>query len=183
MPPKPILSKTDILNVAVQLVRNDGISGLNARSLAAALDCSTKPLFRIYRNMDDLKTDVIAELDNYYNSFMDRRMTEENRLLSQGIAYVEFARGEKQIFNTLFMNRTMSGSSLQDIANAEWNRPSIENAGRVTGLPIDKAERLFINFWLYSHGIATQIVSNGINISADEIEGLLATAFKQFSME
>lgn len=80
--------------------------------------------------MEELKRDIIAELDAYYNSFMECRMTENNRLLSQGIAYIEFARTEKMIFNTLFMNRTMEGASLRGIVHAEWNRRSIENAGK-----------------------------------------------------
>lgn len=181
MPPKPIISKQDIINAAIQLVRDDGMDCVNARSLASALTCSTKPLFRIYKNMEELKSDIIAELDAYYNSFMECRMTENNRLLSQGIAYIEFARTEKMIFNTLFMNRTMEGSSLQDIVHAEWNRRSIENAQAITGLSIEKAEMLFINIWLYSHGIATQIVSNGIDISLDTVTELLNNAFKQFS--
>ena len=182
MPPKPLVDRQDILEVAIQLVREEGEGSINARSLANALGCSTRPLFRIYRNMDELKADVKTQLDLYYNSFMESRMTETNRLLSQGIAYVEFALKEKRIFNALFMNRTMAGSSLQDIIHAQWTRASIENAKKVTGLPMEEAEMLFIHFWLYSHGIATQIVSNGIDIPMDEVQRLLEHAFARFSI-
>ena len=181
MPPKPIISKQDIINAAIQLVRENGINCINARSLANTLNCSTKPLFRIYKNMDELKGDIIAEMDAYYNSFMNSRMTEENRLLSQSIAYIEFARNEKMIFTTLFMNRTMAGLSLHDIIHAEWNQASIENAKTITGLPTDKAEMLFVNIWLYAHGIATQIVTNGIDMPLDSVTKLLISAFEKFS--
>ncbi len=165
MPPTPIITKQDILNAGIQLIRENGIRSVNARSLAKSLSCSTKPLFRIYKNMEELKKDIKKELDIYYNDFMEKNMTNENRLLSQGISYIEFARSEKMIFSSLFMNMTMAGSSLQDIIHAEWNRTSIENAKALTGLSTEKAEMLFINFWLYSHGIATQIVSNDIDLS------------------
>lgn len=89
MPSKPIISKQDIINAAIQLVRVDGMGCVNARSLAGALTCSTKPLFRIYKNMEELKRDIIAELDAYYNSFMECRMTENNRLLSQGTSFMQ----------------------------------------------------------------------------------------------
>lgn len=110
-------------------------------------------------------------------------MRDDNRLLSQSIAYIEFARKEKNIFNTLFMNKTMKGASLEDIINADWNRLSIENAKLVTGLPMDKAEMLFINVWLYSHGIATQIVSNDILMSPATVTDLMTEAFKKFSAD
>ncbi|EIP8297712.1 hypothetical protein LT264_002838 [Listeria innocua] len=72
---------------------------------------------------------------------------------------------------------------MQDIIHAEWNRESIENVKAITELPMDKAEMLFINIWLYSHGIATQIVSNGINMSLETVTKLLTNAFKQFSID
>ena len=183
MPPTPIITKQDILNGEIQLIRENGIRRVNARSLAKSLSCSTKPLFRIYKNMEALKKDIKKELDIYYNDFMEKNMTNENRLLSQGISYIEFARSEKMIFSSLFMNMTMAGSSLQDIIHAEWNRASIENAKALTGLSTEKAEMLFINFWLYSHGIATQIVSNDIDIPLDLVKKLLKNAFNRFSLE
>ena len=183
MPPTPIITKQDILNAGIQLIRENGIRSVNARSLAKSLSCSTKPLFRIYKNMEELKKDIKKELDIYYNDFMEKNMTNENRLLSQGISYIEFARSEKMIFSSLFMNMTMAGSSLQDIIHAEWNRTSIENAKALTGLSTEKAEMLFINFWLYSHGITTQIVSNDIDIPLDLVKKLLKNAFNRFSLE
>ena len=85
---KPIITKQDIINAAIQLVRENGISSVNARNLAKTLNCSTKPLFRIYTNMDEIKEDIKIELDNYYNSFMESKINDENRLLSQGLAYI-----------------------------------------------------------------------------------------------
>ena len=183
MPPKPIVNKQNIMDAAIQLVRKNGMDSINARSLAKVLGCSTRPLFRVYPNMSELKRDVKIELDRYYNSFMEQRMTDENRLLSQGIAYIEFARREKMIFNALFMSMTMAGSSLQEIIHAQWNRASIENVKMITGLSTDKSEMLFVNCWLYSHGIAAQIVSNDISISSDKVTELMTDAFKRFSME
>ena len=89
MPPNPTTNKEAILSAAISLVREHGMESVNARSIASVLNCSTKPLFRIYKNMDALKQDVIVQLNIYYNAFMEARMSDNNRLLSQGIAYVE----------------------------------------------------------------------------------------------
>lgn len=180
MPPKPGVSREDVLNEAVALVRESGFERINARALAERLGCSTRPLFRLYRGMDDLKADVKKRLDELYEEFMETRMQEENRLLTQGIAYVEFARKEKEIFRALFLTRTMEGQSLGDIVQAEWNQHSIENARQVTGLSRKAAERLFLNIWLYSHGIASQILSNGIDLPHEYAERLMKQAFDSF---
>ena len=183
MPPKPIIDKNNVMEAAIQLVREKGMDSINARSLAKILGCSTRPLFRIYPNMNELKKDVKVELDRYYNTFMENRIDSENSLLSQGIAYIEFARREKMIFNALFMSMTMAGSSLQDIIHADWNRASIENVKKITGLSTSESEMVFINCWLFSHGIATQLVSNDISISFDKVTELMTNAFKKFSMD
>ena len=183
MPPKPLISRGDIIKAAVGLVRERGIENINARSLANALNCSTRPLFRIYRNMEELKGDVFEELNNYYTCYMDSEMISENKLINQCINYIQFAQKEPIIFSILFMSKAIKGLSIQDIILTEKNEFLIEDIIDITGLPIDKASNLVINMWFYSHGIATQIVSNGIVISSKEITTLIENTFKRFSLD
>ena len=181
MPPSPTVSKDEVINAAVELVRAGGLESVNARSLAAALGCSTRPLFRLYHRMDDLKQDVVAELNRIYNAFMDTRMTDDDRLASQGAAYVEFARCEPRIFDELFMNRCMEGASLAEVAAAPWNQATIENVRCVWGMTRADAEAVFINVWLFSHGLATQIASNHVDIDAATARRLIEDACSCFA--
>ncbi len=180
MPPKPEITREQVMEAGVALVREQGIESVNARSLAKKLGRSTQPLFRLYENMEALKAALRLAMDRVYDEFMKVRIQPENRLLTQGMAYVEFARAEKQIFRALFLTRNMAGSSLGEIARAKWNRETIENAGQITGLPEKGAEQLFLNFWLYSHGIASQILSNEIDLPQKKAEELLKNAFEAF---
>lgn len=181
MPPKAAVSREDILGAGIGLVRKGGLGCVNARSLAAALGCSTQPVFRVYKNMAQLFAELRDAMDAVYDGFMKERIREENRLLTQAAGYVEFARQERHIFNALFMHLTMAGASLEDILAAPWNQASIENAARVTGLDRDGARALFINVWLYSHGMAAQIVANQIDLPQEQAERLLADAFWKFA--
>ena len=45
MPPRARISKELILNAALRITCEEGFEAVNARSLAAALGCSTRPLF------------------------------------------------------------------------------------------------------------------------------------------
>ncbi len=181
MPPQPKLTRDAAIAAAVELVRASGLESVNARSLAARLDTSTKPLFRLYTGMDELKRHLIDELNVYYNAYMDERMTDDNRLVSQGIAYISFARTEPHIFNALFMNRTMAGSTLQGVSEAEWNRATIENVQAVAGGTDADARAIFLKVWLFSHGIATQIVSCEIDIPDGTVAELVEDAFWRFA--
>ena len=181
MPPTPAVTRTDVLDAAVRQVRAGGLESVNARGLASELGCSTRPLFRLWSSMADLKHDVVAELDRLYNAFMDERMTDENRLVSQGAAYIEFARREPRIFNELFMNRCMEGAALADIAAAPWNQPTIENVRKACNMTRAQAEAVFLNVWLFSHGLATQIASNHLDVDAQTAACLVAEAYASFS--
>ena len=55
MPPKVKIAKEDIVNAAVELVRQYGPQALNARELAARLCCSTQPIFSNFATMDELR--------------------------------------------------------------------------------------------------------------------------------
>ena len=57
----PFTVTVDLLEgctTALQLLREKGEDALTARSLADALNCSTRPLFTLWANMDELKHDL-----------------------------------------------------------------------------------------------------------------------------
>ncbi len=70
MPPKTIVSKEDVLCSSLALIREQGFDSLNARNIAQKLNCSTNPLFRIYKNMDELKKEVYQEAERYYEKYL-----------------------------------------------------------------------------------------------------------------
>ena len=45
MPPKVKITKDDIIQTTLDLLRKNGDAAINARSLASALNCSTQPIF------------------------------------------------------------------------------------------------------------------------------------------
>lgn len=55
MPPKIRVEKEDIIKAAAEIVREKGISSLNARAVAAKLGVSTQPIFSNYSTMEELK--------------------------------------------------------------------------------------------------------------------------------
>ena len=180
MPPT-IIHRDEIINTSFEIIRKDGWEAINARHIAKNIGSSTKPIFRIYKNMEALKSDLIDELNKYYNQFMELRISDENYLLTQGIAYIEFARIEGNIFNILFMHNTCIGQSIEEILNAEWNQKTLDNIIAITNCSQKEAKSIFRDVWLYSHGIATQIVANHLNITEKDSKSLMINAFRCFA--
>ena len=74
MPPKVRITKEEIVHMAVELVRGKGEQALNARSIAAALGCSTQPVFSNFATMEQLQLAVIEKAQEIYNAYTRNRL-------------------------------------------------------------------------------------------------------------
>ena len=67
MPPKSKINKQDILTSSLEIIRKSGFEEVNARSIAKEMNCSTNPIFRVYKNMDELKEELIEDINTIEN--------------------------------------------------------------------------------------------------------------------
>ena len=59
MPPKAKVTREMILQTVFQITREQGFEAVNARSIAESLNCSTRPIFTCYENMEELKKEFL----------------------------------------------------------------------------------------------------------------------------
>ncbi len=178
MPAIKELSKDHIVKVAVKMVNDKGWDSVNARSLASALKVSTKPLYRIYKNMDEIKEDIYKEISHQYDEFITSRVDNKKALITLCIAYVEFAQEYKNLFISLFLSNNLKWKSLENVLDEKWNQSTIINLVNKHGYSFEEAKNLFMNMWLYANGLATLIATNEIKIDEKEILVRLVKTYK-----
>lgn len=122
MPPKFKFTKEQIITAALNVTRKNGITGLTARELAAELGSSAKPIFGLFQNMEEVQNEVIAAANTLYQSYIQKGMADSkySPYKSSGIAYIQFAKEEKELFKLLFM-RDRTGERIEE--NREEIRP------------------------------------------------------------
>ncbi len=169
MPAVVELSKDRIVKVAVKMVNESGWGSVNARSLAARLKVSTKPLYRIYANMDEIKEDIYKEISRQYDEFLTSRIDSKKALLTLCIAYVEFALEYKNLFISLFLSNNLKWKSIENVLDEKWNQSTIINLVNKHGYSFEEAKNLFMNMWLYANGLATLIATNDITMDDQEV--------------
>lgn len=172
------ITKEQIISVAVKMVVENGWESINARSLAKSLGISTKPLYRIYNNMDEIKNDTIKEISRLYDEFLTSRIDSKKALLTLCIAYVEFAQEYKKLFVSLFLSNNLKWQSVENVLDEKWNQSTIVNLVNKHGYSFDEAKSLFLNLWLYANGLATLIATNEITIDGNEILVRLVKMYK-----
>ena len=74
MPPKVKVTKEAIVAAAVDIVRSSGAQAINARTVAAALNCSTQPVFSNFATMDELRFAVVEKADELCGEYIQKEI-------------------------------------------------------------------------------------------------------------
>ena len=177
MPPKFKFTKEQIIDSAVNVVRKNGSSGLTARSLAAELGSSAKPIFGLFQNMEEVQKEVIKAADKLYQSFLQKSMTDNKYppYKASGIAYIQFAKEEKELFKLLFM-RDRTGEKLEE--NREELRPILTIIMNNLKINEDDAFLCHMEAWIYAHGIATMVATSYLDWDIEFINKALTDAYE-----
>lgn len=78
---KETITKDEILNAAFEMARQDGFAQVSARTLAAKAGCSTQPIFRVYKNMEELGEDLFGKATNFLMNIVQKPPRSARRLL------------------------------------------------------------------------------------------------------
>lgn len=181
MAAKSIITKEELLKVALKMVSENGLDSINARDLAKEAGISTKPIYRIYSSLDDLKTDVNNIIRKEYDEFIIKRVDNKNALITLCVAYIEFAQMHKNYFRSMFLSNNLKWKSVENVLNEKWNQSAIINLVNKHGYNFEEAKDLFMNLWLYANGLATLIACNELTIDNKEILVKIVKVFKDLT--
>ena len=175
MPPKPKVTKQQILEGAVALVREKGAGALTAKALAARLGCSTQPIFWQYAGMDELRQEVMRESLALFGEYLRRENAGVSAYLSVGLNYIRFAREEKYLFRGLFMGEFGQTGLFGAKVEMEYVLRVIEKNDRITG---ERAQVIYKDMWLFSHGIAAMIAAGTAEFEEGELRKMLTDVYR-----
>lgn len=184
MPPKVKVTKEDIINTAVSIVRESGAQNINARNIASALGCSTQPIFSNFATMDELRFSVIKRADELCEEYMKREEQSGKYPVykANGMAYIRFAKEEKELFKLLYM-RDRTCEDQDSLVNEKMENIVYNN----TGLKSDEVKLFHLEMWAYVHGIATMFATSFVNLDWELVSKMLTDAYlglkKQYGLE
>ena len=181
MPPKAKISKESALNAALKLTQKNGWESISARGIANELGCSTQPIFRIYKNMPELKAELYSFIEEYYNRYIKTHITYENIFRSIGISNIIFARNEPNLFKALFMSDNIKTKNFVGMIDGDNNAVLLHMIAQSAKVSPEKAKTLYVEIWLFTHGIASMIATNSCKLENREILKLLTDACSGFA--
>lgn len=155
MPRRVMFTREQIIASALNLTRKNGFSALAARAIGKELGTSSQPIFGWFENMQEVQKAVVDAAYTLYLEYLNSDMASGKYppYKASGMAYIRFAREEKELFKLLFMCDRAGEDKTFISAETE---PLIELICRqVKGISRESAELFYLEMWAYVHGIAT----------------------------
>lgn len=183
MAPKQKITKENILKAAFEITRKEGFENVNARSLAKEMGCSTQPIFSRYNNMTELKKEIHSYVGSYFNEYAFEMMKDENAFRQLGLAFINFAKNESNLFKLLFMSEMMGLKDFEDMYIDEDNVEVAKGLATKLGISLKEAKRLYVKVWIFNHGIASMIATKSIILQDGESEKMMDEAYEAFVLQ
>lgn len=160
MPPKKRIFKEDILEASIRVIRKQSASALTVRNIASELQSSTQPIYSEFENLDCLKKELYKYASEKYLRF---RFTNYKEL---AIAFLTFAKKEKELFKFLYLRRRDSGEKLPDDINYTI---TVELLSK--NLEMDPQRAKDMHHWMqyYCYTMGVMIATDYRDLTAEEI--------------
>jgi hypothetical protein len=177
---KESITKQDILNAAFEMARQEGVGQVSARNLAARAGCSTQPIFRVYKNMEELGEDIFIKSIEFFESFYEAfPKTHETPFVDLGLAYIQFARQEQQLFRLLFLSEKRHGKSLYDMLNGE-SGAVVKEINNAKFYGCKNPSEIFMKMWILIHGCACMSLTGDYDLQEGDTIKLLEESYGSF---
>lgn len=178
MPPIPKFQKEDIINIAYEIAKEEGLEGINARKIAKTLGCSVQPIFHNFTAMEDVNKAVYEKMYNKYKEYMNNARQEKEPYKHMGLAYIKFAKDYPEFFKAIFMQKTTSDAE-GIIVNDDLGNDIINAGIELTGLSYEEQKKFHVKVWIFTHGIACLSATKTVDFTEEEVEDLLKKTVRE----
>lgn len=175
MPSSVKFTKEEIVNAALQVVREKGTAALTTRQIAAVLGVSTRPIFTYFQNMQQVQEAVRQAAQALYHSYIKKGLEQVHPFIGLGEQYIRFATQEPELYRLLFLPLA-PGSENKAMEEMERTQNLVlEFLQQIYQLDEAAAKRFFRDVWLVAHSLAALIVTNCCPYSPEEIRQILTS--------
>ena len=174
---KVMFTKQEILNAALDITRESGFLAVTARAIGNRLGTSYRPICSFFENMSEVQNAVIKEANEIYQNYLKEDMSSGKYppYKASGMAYIRFAREEKELFKLLFMCDRSNETPEDD---RESLRPLLELLQKNLGLSEDEAYLFHMETWICAHGMATMLATSFVDWDEAFISKVLTDTYE-----
>lgn len=174
MAPRQKITKDMILEAGYELAKKNGIENVNSRNVAKELSCSTQPVFSQFPTMEELRKAVFdyACEKCVYEILKNKDKKDFLNLTTRW--YLNLIRKEKNLYKLIFFSSGFERNSvIEMMLTYDSNKELINKIQLDYSLKETQCNDILLRTFSLLHGIGSLIAFNDLQISDDEISGLI----------
>lgn len=165
MPKKVIYDKEFIIKKTFEIFKEKGINYITARNVAKYLKCSPIPIYSSIGSMDNLKQELIKLAKELFIQYISKKRT-GIKFLDIGLGVCIFAREESKLFFNVFLSENINKVLFDDFTQLMYKE--IDKDVRFNSFKKKAKEEIFIDCWIFAHGLSTLIATGCIKNPTDK---------------
>lgn len=179
MPPKPKFTREEIVEAALKIAADRGLKALTSRALGAELGSSARPIFTVFRNMDEVFMAVREAALERFDEYAKKAEAYTPVFKQIGLQMILFAIEQPKLYRLLYMSEKPEAKVFDDVFNHLGGAAvlCVEAIEKDYGLSYDDAMLFFKHIWIYTYGIGALIATGVCSFTEQEIQDMLSREF------
>lgn len=180
MPPKPKFTREELVDAALEIVSRGGLEALTARGLGETLSSSARPIFTVFRNMEELQGEVRAAAMRRFESYAGAATADVPLFKQVGMQMIRFGIQEPKLYQLLFMQECQDAAGFDELFGALGTTAGacIDTIQKDYRLDAAQARTLFEHMWIYTFGVGTLCATHACRFSEAQLSQMLTTQFQ-----
>ncbi len=158
MPPRVNFTREEIISASMDVIRKGGGTALTSRNIAKAMGGSTQPIYRVFGTIEEVEKELFEEIRKMANKMMLSGEDRQGHFLSIGMGYLRFCREEPELFQYAFIEGGRNFTLDYKKEPFQGVLEKMRRDSKLNQLPDETLKDLFRDMWIYTHGIASQIL-------------------------
>jgi len=178
MPPKPKFTREEIAAAALKVISRNGTDALTAHALGQELGSSARPIFTVFKNMEEVHQAVRSAALQHFLKFAEKAVHDTPLYKQVGMQVILFALEEPYLYQLLFMKGARS-CGFEELL-ARFREPAglcIGSLQKDYDLSEEDAMALFRHVLIYAYGVSSLCATGICGFSEEEVNDLLGQDF------
>lgn len=174
IPPSVKFTKEEIVNAALQVVREKGTAALTTRQIAAVLGVSTRPIFTYFQNMQQVQEAVRQATQALYHSYIKKDWS-RCIPLSGWASSISALPPRSRSYTDCCLSACPRQREQSHGRNGAHPEPGVGFPATDLSAGRSRRKAIFRDVWLVAHSLAALIVTNCCPYSPEEIRQILTS--------
>lgn len=184
MPPKPKFTKEEIINTAFRIVDKQGSEKLTARELGKKLGSSSRPIFTVFKDMEELKKEVKEKAYDLLQEYLNEAENYQPLYKQVIKETIRFAVEHPKLFDLVFLSTNRKTVNFEQLAVKYKNITDryFDLLKHDYQLDDDAVRTMFKHSCIYIYGIGSMCAGKVCTFTDEQLNDTLGEVFMAMLM-